>query len=174
MYNCVGVCCCIYEKIIVCICCKNKAAKAVAADLAQAEACWFGLSNAFINDDESPLQFTSNQRPLTATQWWSPLAKWFSWPVVFRTAKELTTWRSGYHWDYCASGTQLDQSNLKRCCELSGQQAHGYMGSKAFRRQLEWGRLKIKTFTACDMWSEKVISWPCFLIKSVLEQAPAV
>lgn len=45
------------------------------AGLALAEACWFGLSNTFINDDESPLPFTANQRPLTAPQRWSPLAK---------------------------------------------------------------------------------------------------
>lgn len=65
---CVGLCWCVYEKIIVRICRKNKAVKAVVADLALAEACWFGLSNTFINDDESPLQFTSNQRPFTAAQ----------------------------------------------------------------------------------------------------------
>lgn len=145
---CVGVCCHVYEKIIVRICWKNKVARAVGADLALAETCWFGLSNAFINDDEWPLQFTSNQRPLTAAQRWSPLAKWFSWPVVFRAAKELATWRSGCRWDCCAGGTQLDQSFLKQRCELGCQQAHRYLGSKALKGQLEWGSLKIKTFTA--------------------------
>lgn len=142
------------ETIIVCFCWKTKVARVVAADLALAEACWFGLSTAFINDDESPLQFASNQRPLTAAQRWSPLAKWFSWPVVFHRAKELVTWWSGCRWHCCASGTQLDQSYLKQRCELSGQQAHGYMGRKAFKMQLEWGSLKIKTFTASEMWSE--------------------
>lgn len=120
---CEGICYCVYEKIIVPICWKNKAERAAGADLALAEACWFGLSNAFINHDESPLQFTSNQR-LTAAQRWSPLAKWFSWHVVFRTAKELATWRSGCRWYCCASGTQLDQSYLKQRWELSDQKAH--------------------------------------------------
>lgn len=75
-----------------CICRQNKAGRVVGAIMAQAEGRWFGLSNTFINYDESPLQFTSNQRPLTVTQHWSPLAKWFSWPVASHTAKELATW----------------------------------------------------------------------------------
>lgn len=56
-----------------CICRQNKVGRVVGADLARAEGRWFGLSNTFINYDESPLQFTSNQRPLTVTQHWSPL-----------------------------------------------------------------------------------------------------
>lgn len=157
-----------------CICRQNKAGRVVGAVLARAEGRWFGLSNTFINYDESPLQFTSNQRLLTVTQHWSPLAKWFSWPVASHTAKELATWWSGGCRDCCASGTQLDQSYLKQCGELSGQQAHRYMGSKAFKGQLERGSLKLKTFRGCEPWSEKVFFWPCFLIKSELQQTPAV
>lgn len=93
---CVGVCHCLCEKLIVLICMQHKAARWGGADLAHAPSHWFELSNAFINYDESPRHFTSNQRPLRGTQIWSLLTKWFSWPMLCQPVIELATWWFGY------------------------------------------------------------------------------
>lgn len=92
---CVGVCDCVCEKLIVHIFMQYKAAGGGEANLAHAPSRWFELSTVFINDDESPFHFTSNQRALRGTQIWSPLTKWFSWPTLCQPAIELATWWYG-------------------------------------------------------------------------------
>lgn len=103
------------------------------AALAHAPSRRFELSAAFINYDESPLHFTSNQRALTGTQIWSPLTKWFSWRMWRQAAIELATWWYGCCLDCSANGPQLDPSFLKQCGEWSSQLTCRGTGWEDFR-----------------------------------------